>query len=218
MKAKQFVLLWTLPSIAWAIISPPVANAVLVVISNEPASANLPGYTKWTFEIDPEGDTLTLWEATFTSDTMSQFYPDDGVMTFPTVFQNNNIRFSAPDQVAGPFTPADDSQFDSLSTVDTFFPTESSGPLDPVNPMPLGTLSAIKGTLSLTTQFSLAHINIPTSSVLSYAIVTSFDGNETLFAGTVSVPEASQVLVGIAATISLLGIYTCRRLLPSVCR
>ena len=144
MNAKQFVLVCTLASIAWAIISPSVANAVLVIISSEPASANLPGYTKWTFEIDPEGDTLTLWEATFTSDAMSQFYPNDGVMDFPTVFQNNNIRFSAPDQVAGLYTPADDSQFDSLSTVDTFFPTESSGPLDPVNPMPLGTLSQLK--------------------------------------------------------------------------
>jgi hypothetical protein len=190
---------------AWGFAVPPVANAVLVTItSTNPATGNLPNHISFTFILTPEmGESITSFDATFiSSSTMNQINP--GASMAETVWEDFNDFFPMG------FTAADDSQFEFhtdewAETPNSLSNEEESSP---------GLLEAVASgpVIPWTSTMNLAHVVVPNDATVDWIITTVVNNNpmtETTQFG--SVPEASQLVVGVVATVSVSGIYLFRR-------
>jgi hypothetical protein len=214
MKSSKLLLRHFVTTVALTTLWANVAEAVLVTHSAGTPAPNLPGYTSYTFTVNlSAGESLTSFDAFFLADEMSQVNP----MGQFTVWEDNNDDFPV-----GSLTPADDSQFEFMTSEWGFIISqqEGTGPPPPLQGRLVGSASTgLMPGLAKTTTFDLAHVVVKnTSPTLTWIVNTQVNNVLNPASGVISVPEASQVLIGILASIGAIGVcaITRRRQMKSI--
>jgi hypothetical protein len=186
--------------------APGPATAIMVIVDTpaeaDPLTIDGTPYLSYHFRVEEEGTNIVGFDFRFLAPTMNQIHvPDQDFDGEPelTVFQDHNAMINE----------AEDSQVEFFSFVwdtsaadeDTETPGELSGGVAEEN-------------INLPSMFNLAHIVIPATDMGTWEftpLIGDLELGETL-SGVFGVPEASQIIVGTAITVALLGLHVIRRL------
>jgi hypothetical protein len=189
---------------AWA---PGPAMAIMVIVDTpaeaDPLTIDGIPYLSYHFSVDEEGADIRGFDFRFLAPTMNQIHvPDQDFDSEPeiTVFQDwNSMINEAEDSQVEFFSFVWDT---SVADVDTETPGELAGGVAEEN-------------TNLPAMFNLAHVVIPATDMGTWEFTPLIGPDLELgepLSGVFGVPEASQIIVGTAITVALLGLHVIRRL------